>query len=85
MLKLLTSVIAIAVKLLAREASKHAKKANHLSTKWDNHKAAEVKAIENMQKQGAIYRHSLMVDTEINERHADQASALASKLKAVIE
>lgn len=85
MLKLLTRVIGIAVKLLAREASKERKRANHLTAKWDNHKAAEQKAIANMQHQGAIYRHSLMVDTEISERNADAASALASKLKGVLE
>lgn len=85
MLKLITRIVSIAVRLLAREASKHSKLANHLDRKFDNHYAAEERAIRNMEAAGSAYRQSLLTDICIHERHADKASALASQLQKVLE
>lgn len=85
MYKIITRIIAVLVQLLSYEASKHRKAANHLCQKFGNHKAAEQKAIENMRQAGNTYRHSLRVDADIHERHADAASGLASRIKTILD
>lgn len=76
---------AVLVKLLSYEASKNRKRANHLDQKRNNHSEAEWKAIENMRRHGNIYRNSLLNKADIHERHADRASALASKIGGIIK
>lgn len=73
------------VALLGAEASKHAKAAYHKQQKAHHHRIAENKAIANIKEAGGIYRTSLYQSADIHERNADKASALASKIRSIIE
>lgn len=85
MLNTIEKLFALLVKILGREASKHAKAAYHKQQKAHNHRVAEKKAIANIQQAGSDYRTSLYIAADIAERQADKASALASKIRSIIE
>lgn len=85
MLTTIEKIIAALVRLLSYEASKKAKRAIHIQRKAHANREAEKKAVANMQQAGALYRSSLYAQSDINERHADRASALASKIGSILE
>ena len=85
MLNTIEKLFAVLVKILGREASKHAKAAYHKQQKAHYHRIAENKAIENIKEAGGLYRTSLYQAADIAERQADKASALASKIRSIIE
>lgn len=85
MLNTIEKVFAALVLLLRREASKHSHKANVAVVKASKHNDREVQAIANMKAAGRVHRAKLAVKADIHERHADKASALASRISKVLE
>lgn len=77
-------LVKVLVKVLSYEASRYMRTANHAYVKRRNHALAEDKAVTEMRKAGMVYRTSLSQKADAHERHADKASALASKLNELI-
>lgn len=85
MITTIEKFFAILVRLLQHEASKHAKASEHHAVKAHNHHISEIAAVNKLHEQGKIYRASLGVKADIHQRHADHASALASKIQQVLK
>lgn len=85
MYKLILALFNTATHLLNREASKHGKASAAKAAKARQHyKDCEAAAAKRYERE-ALYRHKLDIAADIHQRHADQASALASKIAKVLE
>lgn len=85
MYNLIKTLFNVSVKLLNREASKHGKASAAKAAKAKAHYERCLELAHKRYEREAAYRHGLDQQADIHQRHADRASALASKIKGVLE
>lgn len=84
MLSTIENLFAALILLLNREASKAGKKSARLVARAEKHSDDEDEVVRAIRAKGMAHRAKLDVLADINQRKADRASALASKIKGVL-